>query len=169
MALACVYGGGECSGCLRCQPPYAEPAPPPISKGEMRVDAKQYFENIRRIDKRIRDKQELYEHYRFIVERARDRADAETLGKLTRLESELKEDIDALCQKREIARSAMRHLQDERLREVVELRFFRGYSWVKIAQDMRYDRSYVWRLNARALTLLEEWLPECGGNIHAAI
>ena len=131
-----------------------------MSKGAMRMNAKQYFENLRRIDKRIRDKQALYEHYQGLTARAA-RAETEQIAaaKLCALQSELETEIAELCEYRETAMSALRKLEDERLREVLELRYLRGYSWEMIAQDMRYDRSYVWRLSQRALEQASQWLP----------
>ena len=126
------------------------------------MNAKQYFENLRRIDKRIRDQQALYEHYQQMTERAAARAGASATvvaQKLSSLQSELQSDLAELCEYRQTAMNALRRLEDERLREVLELRYFRGYSWEMIAQDMRYDRSYVWRLSQRALEQAAPWLP----------
>ena len=136
------------------------------------MNAKEFFENIRRIDRRIQNLQLLHEHYMDMACRATSRAEATRLSgtsqrsrvadygvKLVDLERELQQEIEQLYETRRIASAAMNSLSDQRLRDVVELRYFRGYPWDKIARPMGYERRYVWRLNARALQALQERLP----------
>ena len=136
------------------------------------MNAKDYLENIRRIDKLIRDKQTLHDHYMDMATRATSRMTATRVSgtadhspvadwgvKLVDLERELKRDIDDLYAFRQIAAAAVNSLSDSRLREVIELRYFRGYEWMRIAREMGFDRSSVWRLNAKALAALQDRLP----------
>lgn len=136
------------------------------------MDARSYLEELWQIDRRIRDKQELREHYLNMACRATpslsglpsaaqtgDGPVAEYGIKLMDIERELAEDVRRMEERYRVARAAIRRLPDPRHRDVLELRYFRGLQWEDIARRLHYERTQVWRMHVRALEQETEYLP----------
>ncbi len=136
------------------------------------MDARAYLEELWQIDRRIRDKQDLREHYRSMACRtpsglsvgsaigpAADGPMADYCVRLVDIERELEDDARRLQERCRAAREAIGRLPDPRLRDVLELRYFRGMAWEAIADHMHYERTQVWRMHTRALEQIAPYLP----------
>ena len=136
------------------------------------MDARTYLEELWQIDRRIRDKQELREHYLNMACRASaapsaapaarregDGPVAEYGVKLMDIERELEAEARQMQERSQTARAAIARLHDPRQRDVLELRYFRGMAWEAIAARMHYERTQVWRIHKRALIEVTDYLP----------
>ena len=135
------------------------------------MNARNYLENIRLAEKRIQHKQELLQYYAEQATRATTtlRFDRVSGGstqsrvelfalKRAELERELIDERAALDDCRSTVEAAAVLLHDERMRELLELRYLDGLTWEAVAATMQYDRSHVFRLNARLLEAFDESL-----------
>lgn len=78
------------------------------------------------------------------------RAVEEMLAQREELAEELRRQ---LAIRREIE-GAIAQVEDERLRELLRLRYLEGWRWEKIASDWNRDIRWIFRLNSRALDKL---------------
>lgn len=135
------------------------------------MDARTYLEELWQIDRRIRDKQELRDHYLSMACRSTaafgggltggslgDGPVAEYGIKLMDIDRELEEDVRRLQERCHTAREAIRRLPDPRQRDVLELHYFHGMGWEEIAAHLHYERTQVWRMHTRALGAVSAYL-----------
>ena len=136
------------------------------------MDAKRYLEEIRQLYDTLQTKEELRKHYMRMACRPMSRHEATRLSgteerssveeyaiKLIQLEQSLERQRAQLRQRKTDARCMMQKLGDQRLYQVLDLRYCRNRSWEEIASVMRYDRSSVWRFHSQALQQLQLQLP----------
>lgn len=136
------------------------------------MDAKRYLEEIRQMYSALQTKEELRKYYMKMACRPMSRHEATRLSgteersgieeyaiKLIQLEKSLERQKNELRQRKNDARCMLQKLGDQRLYQVMDLRYCRNRSWEEIASMMRYDRSSVWRFHSQALRELQEQLP----------
>lgn len=71
---------------------------------------------------------------------------------ICRLEDEINAEIDRLIITRAEINEAIAKVEDERLREVLTLRYIQGKSWEWIAVEMHYNYRWVTKLHGKALS-----------------
>jgi predicted transcriptional regulator len=71
---------------------------------------------------------------------------------ICRLEDEINAEIDRLIITRAEINEAIAKVEDERLREVLTLRYIHGKSWEWIAVEMHYNYRWVTKLHGKALS-----------------
>lgn len=71
---------------------------------------------------------------------------------ICRLEDEINAEIDRLIITRAEINEAIAKVEDERLREVLTLRYIQGKSWEQIAVEMHYNYRWVTKLHGKALS-----------------
>lgn len=71
---------------------------------------------------------------------------------ICRLEDEINAEIDRLIITRGEINEAIAKVEDERLREVLTLRYIQGKSWEWIAVEMHYNYRWVTKLHGKALS-----------------
>lgn len=71
---------------------------------------------------------------------------------ICRLEDEINAEIDRLIITRVEINEAIAKVEDERLREVLTLRYIQGKSWEWIAVEMHYNYRWVTKLHGKALS-----------------
>lgn len=71
---------------------------------------------------------------------------------ICRLEDEINAEIDRLIITRTEINEAIAKVEDERLREVLTLRYIQGKSWEWIAVEMHYNYRWVTKLHGKALS-----------------
>jgi DNA-directed RNA polymerase specialized sigma subunit len=74
---------------------------------------------------------------------------------ICRIEDEINADIDRLIEIRSEIRSAIEAVEDERLREILALRYIKGLRWEQIAVELHYSYRNICYLHGRALSLVK--------------
>ena len=74
--------------------------------------------------------------------------------KIIEVESQIGDELDELQSIRFEIEKAVKQIQNEIYRELLERRYIRGQRWEKIAIDMVYDYRYVLKLHGEALKSL---------------
>lgn len=75
--------------------------------------------------------------------------------KIVDLEREIDRRIDEYVDLTREIEAAIDRIPDGRYRDVLRFRYVNGWSWEKIAEEMRYDRRWVYRMHGRALNMIE--------------
>lgn len=75
--------------------------------------------------------------------------------KVVALEQELDREIDRQVDERRNLEKAIRGVEDERLRLLLEYRYFDQLSWEELAQKMNYCYQHVFRLHKQALKAID--------------
>lgn len=70
------------------------------------------------------------------------------------LDAEIDRKVDELCEMRREITKQVDKMDSDKQRRVLKLRYISGMTWERIAIEMRYDRTYVWRLHGAALNSL---------------
>lgn len=144
----------------------------------MEIDAKKFFRACRRIDKRIEGKCDEIERVRLMAERVTASYSDEPRGgggptsrvenavlRYIDMERELEREVDRMAAYRRYAKNVIEKLDDDRHRDILNLRYFSGWSWEKIAIAFDVDVKWAYKLHGRALgdarrILNEQALPE---------
>ena len=77
-----------------------------------------------------------------------------TVEKIIELEQELDAQIDQMIDTRREIEKAVAAVDDQRLRDVLEQHYIRGLTWGDVAQIMKIDTRWVYRLHIKALQKL---------------
>jgi RNA polymerase sigma factor (sigma-70 family) len=68
------------------------------------------------------------------------------------------EDSNLHESQRQAIEQTIREVEQDRDRELLELRYLKGHTWERIAEEMNYSSEYIQRLHKKAVILL-------GGNV----
>lgn len=85
---------------------------------------------------------------------------ADLVAKYMELEEDIKQEISELRRRRKIVMNTIQKLEDERMRELIEMRYIAGWSWTKIHVKMRYAEAQCFRLHCEALRLLDNMIDD---------
>nr|DAL51010.1 MAG TPA_asm: Protein of unknown function (DUF722) [Caudoviricetes sp.] len=77
------------------------------------------------------------------------------VAKLIEVEQEINDRIDALIALRREIEGCIRAVDSSAQRRVLRLRYIEGMTWERVALEMHYERTQVWRLHGRALAALK--------------
>ena len=77
------------------------------------------------------------------------------VAKLIEVEQEINDRIDALIALRREIEGCIRTVDSSAQRRVLRLRYIEGMTWERVALEMHYERTQVWRLHGRALAALK--------------
>lgn len=132
---------------------------------EKPVTMKDWFRSIRGIEARIRAKEAQRDRFRALAMRAgvgsfeatrisgtgyRSRVETGVIDALD-VEERIREDICAMIKMREDVAFVIDQMEDTRYRSVMDMYYLSGWTWMHIADEMRYDVKWVQRLHGRAL------------------
>lgn len=73
------------------------------------------------------------------------------VAKIVDLEREIDEDVDRLIEKRKEVKNTISSVEDDRLRNILEMRYLAGKKWREISEDLMLDYRWVLRLHRKAL------------------
>ena len=79
----------------------------------------------------------------------------DVIARLIELEGEINDRIDALIALRREIEGCIRTVDSSAQRRVLRLRYIEGMTWERVALEMHYERTQVWRLHGRALAALK--------------
>ena len=135
------------------------------------MTAKEYLRQLQRRDARINALIERQQRYRELASRRtavyrnapggggggtrRVSSVEEYAVKIVDLEREIDRRIDEYADLTREIEAAIARIPDGRYRDVLRFRYVNGWSWEKIAEEMRYDRRWVYRIHGRALNMIE--------------
>lgn len=71
--------------------------------------------------------------------------------KMLDLESEINSDINALLDLKRDIMAAVRSVENEDCRTLLELRYLCFKSWIEIAEDLRFSKDHIFSLHRKAL------------------
>ena len=126
------------------------------------MTAKEFLRRARSVDRRVDEAQERVERLRARLEAGRmshitgqPRGGAsdwtETADRLIELERRVNSRTRELVRWKLAAMDAIDLVEEARLRELLELYYLDGYTWEQVAETMRLDLRWVYRLHGRAL------------------
>lgn len=127
------------------------------------MTTKEYLNQARMLDKRIDSKLEQVERLRALAERTTTVLSSQPKGtsgtnrteycvlKIWELEREVNEDIDRLIDLKREIQDAIGLLTDDKYKLLLEYRYLCGNTWEQIAEKMRIDLRWVYRMHGRAL------------------
>ena len=126
------------------------------------MTAKDFLRKARTIDRRVDELTERVERIRARLESGRmsqitgmprgGSADwTATADSLIMLERRVNARIREMVWLKQAAQDAIDAVEEDRLREVLELYYIDGFTWVQVAQRMGLDQRYVYRLHGKAL------------------
>ena len=131
------------------------------------LDVKEYLRDVRHRYQYAQTLCQRAERYREMAMRATGRMDAVRLSGTSRrskvednvlamvdVQMELKKEIDALMAETKRAEKLISHLQDRKLRSVLQMRYLCGMTWEEIAQKMQYTLRWVHQLHRKAIRQL---------------
>lgn len=79
----------------------------------------------------------------------------EAVCKLMELEVDLDAEIDRMVDETKRAEQLIAQLSDPRYRDVLRHRYLDGWTWERIADELNYEISWVFRMHGSALLALE--------------
>lgn len=79
----------------------------------------------------------------------------DAMAQLTVLEDQINADINQLIRARMEIREAIARLPTDEMRLLMELRYLNGRGWRRIAREMHFDESHIYRLHDMALNSIE--------------
>ena len=133
------------------------------------MTAKEFLTELTKIDKRINRKLELRQEYWekatianscSVITPKRNRRKASPfenfVAKMTDLDREIKQEIDALVDRRQEAKRMIDAIPDHRYRSILEMRYFHGARWKRIIADMHYASASIFRLHGKALLAFDK-------------
>ncbi len=137
------------------------------------MDVKEFFQQIRHIDKQIDVKFERLERLKALATKVTatmsetsskpsgvSRSMENSVDKIILLQEELNADIDRYVDLKREAGEIIRQIQNEKYRRVLESRYLLGKTWEAIAVDMDMTYQGVCQIHGRALQEAEKFLPE---------
>ena len=127
------------------------------------ISAKEYLKSIRTLDMAIKVKEE--ELYRLKLniaslspqttgERVMNSSTSDmmsTVDKIVDMQAVINAEIDRLVDLKEEARTKINQLKDTRYVSLLTDYYINCKTWEQVAEDMRYDLRWVYRLHGRAL------------------
>lgn len=137
------------------------------------MDVKEFFQQIRHIDKQIDVKFERLERLKTLATKVTatmsetsskpsgvSRSMENSVDKIILLQEELNADIDRYVDLKRAAGEIIRQIQNEKYRRVLESRYLLGKTWEAIAVDMDMTYQGVCCIHGRALQEAEKFFPE---------
>ena len=136
-----------------------------ISLYEKPITMKDWFRSMRGIEARVRSKEAQRDRFRDLAMRAgvgsfeatrisgtsnRSRAESGVIESLD-VEDRIREDIRAMLKAQEDVSFIIDQISDTRYRSVMDMYYMSGWTWMHIADEMRYDITWVQRLHGMAL------------------
>ena len=127
------------------------------------MNVKSYLNQARMLDKRIDSKLEQVERLRALAERTTTVLSSQPKGtsgtnrteycvqKIWELEREINADSDALIDLKRDIQDAIFRMKNDQYRTLLEYRYLCGNTWEQIAEKMRIDLRWVYRMHGRAL------------------
>ena len=124
---------------------------------------KEYHNKLRTLDKQIDSKLEQIDRLRSLAERVTTTLSFTPKGagganrteycieRIWQLEKEVTEDIDRLVDMKSGIRGAIERVENDKYRMLLEYRYLCGNTWEQIAEKMRIDLRWVYRMHGRAL------------------
>lgn len=137
------------------------------------MDTKEFFQQIRHIDKQIDVKFEHLEQLKALATKVTatmsetsskpsgvSRSMENSVDKIILLQEELNADIDRYIDLKRTAGEIIRQIQNEKYRRVLESRYLLGMTWEAIAVEMDMTYQGVCHIHGRALQEAENFIPE---------
>jgi len=126
------------------------------------MTAKEFLRKAREVDRRVDEAQERVERIRAQLEAGRmslitgmPRGGSgdwtQTADRLIELEQRVNARTREMVRWKLAAMDAIEAVEEERLREVLELYYIDGFTWDQVAETMGKDKRWIFRLHGRAL------------------
>lgn len=126
------------------------------------MTAKDFLRQVRMVDRRVDELSERLDRIRAKLEAGRmstitgmPRGGASdwtaTADRLIELELRVNAQIREMVRRKLEAIDAINAVEEDRLREVLELYYIDGFTWDQVAERMELDKRWVFRLHGRAL------------------
>lgn len=127
------------------------------------MTTKEYLNKMRTLDRLIDSKLEQIDRLRSLSERVTTTLSFTPKGagganrteycieRIWQLEKEVTEDIDRLVDMKSGIRGAIERVENDKYRMLLEYRYLCGNTWEQIAEKMRIDLRWVYRMHGRAL------------------
>ena len=130
------------------------------------MTAKEFLRRARGVDRRVDEAIECVERLRAKLEAGRmssitgmprgGESDwTKTADRLIELERRVNRQMRELVRVKQAAMDAIDRIEEAQLREVLELYYIDGYNWDQVAERMKLDKRWVFRLHGRALQRIE--------------
>ena len=130
------------------------------------MTAKEFLRRARGVDRRVDEAIERVERLRAKLEAGRmssitgmprgGESDwTKTADRLIELERRVNRQMRELVRVKQAAMDAIDRIEEAQLREVLELYYIDGYNWDQVAERMKLDKRWVFRLHGRALQRIE--------------
>lgn len=136
-------------------------------------EAKEFFQEIRNIDKQINVKLEHLERMKSLATKVTSvmredsskpsgvsRSVENNVEKIIQLQDEINADIDRFVYLKRIACNIIRQLPDEKQRRCMEERYLNGKTWEAIAVNIGIAYQSVCRIHGRALQEVDKFFHE---------
>lgn len=137
------------------------------------MDVKEFFQQIRHIDKQINVKFEQLERLKTLATKVTatmsetspkpsgvSRSMENSVDKIILLQDELNNDIDKYINLKRAANDVIRQIPNEKYRRVLENRYLLGKTWEAIAVEMDMTYQGVCHVHGRALQEAANFFPE---------
>ena len=127
------------------------------------MTTKEHLNKMRTLDRLIDSKLEQIDRLRSLAERVTTTLSFTPKGagganrteycieRIWQLEKEVTEDIDRLVDMKSGIRGAIERVENDKHRMLLEYRYLCGNTWEQIAEKMRIDLRWVYRMHGRAL------------------
>ena len=133
-------------------------------KDSGRINVRDWFYQLIGIELRIKSKKEQIRKYRELATRSTGSFEAtrisgtsnrsrveEAVVSICSAEEAVREELDKLYAFRSDAMAVINAVQDQKYRDILEMRYVTGWSCRRIAEEMHYERRWVEILHGRAL------------------
>ena len=137
------------------------------------MTVRDYFEQVREIERRIKIKQEQILHLKELATRATSVIEAVRIGgtykrskmanaveDMVDIEREIERDIVRLKKLYKEVSAVIVKLDNENSRELLTLRYLCNKNWEDIADKMNFDTRSVYRIHKKALSEAEKFVPK---------
>lgn len=144
-----------------------------------RVNVRDWLHQLIGIELRIKAKQEQIRKYRDLATRSTGSFEATRISgtsnrsrvedavvNICSAEEAVQEELDKLYTFRSEAMAVIGAVQDQRYRDILEMRYVTGWSCRRIADEMHYDRRWVEILHGRALNAVRAVLRGMPQTVH---
>ena len=130
-----------------------------------KVDVKEWFRQMPKIEARIRSREAQIRKYRDMATRATSSTEAtrvfgssnrsrveDAVVRICDLEQDAREDLNELKRYRRDVMAVIRRIRDVKRRDILEMHYVTGWSLERIADEMHYHVRWVQILHGQALT-----------------
>ncbi len=137
------------------------------------MSVKEYFEQVREIERRIKIKQEQVLHLKELATRATSVIEAVRIGgtykrskmanaveDMVDIEMEIEKDIARLSRLYKEVSAVIVKVDNENCRELLTLRYLCNKKWEDIAEKMNFDTRSIYRIHSKALAEAERYIPK---------